>query len=349
MRTFGSFGEIRILMDDLFRVRPTLYWTDLSVTMIVAWGAFYAAVRTPWAPGPAKVGWMLLSAFAFFRGLVFIHELAHVPHNKLFGFRAVWNALCGMMFFLPDYTYAPHAKHHHKATFSTKEDPEYVPVAYQHVWEILAPFLIFPFVPLILAIRFLVAGPISLIVGGRFREWLLRHASTLKMNPAFEWNNISPAERRQSVYQDLLCLGWWIAFIAFCGRWGRREVLIDWYLITWFMFVINHIRSLARHRYINASGMKVGYEDQLLDSLTVTGFSPLTWLFMPVGLRYHSMHHMFSTLPYHALGPAHRRLLENLPADHLYRKTLVSSFSAALVNLFKTVLTVARSTPLREI
>jgi len=56
---------------------------------------------------------------------------------------------------------------------------------------------------------------------------------------------------------------------------------------------------------------------------------------MPVGLRYHSVHHMFPRLPYHALGEAHRRLAAALPADHLYHKTLVPHFSGALANVLR--------------
>jgi hypothetical protein len=37
--------------------------------------------------------------------------------------------------------------------------------------------------------------------------------------------------------------------------------------------------------------------------------------FFPLGLRYHALHHLFPSLPYHALGTAHRRLIVALPPD----------------------------------
>jgi fatty acid desaturase len=44
-------------------------------------------------------------------------------------------------------------------------------------------------------------------------------------------------------------------------------------------------------------------------------------LWAPVGLRYHALHHLFPSLPYHNLGKAHRRLMRELPADSPYRQT----------------------------
>jgi fatty acid desaturase len=46
---------------------------------------------------------------------------------------------------------------------------------------------------------------------------------------------------------------------------------------------------------------------QYLDSTNVPdGFLPYLWA--PVGLRYHALHHLLPSLPYHSLGEAHRRI-----------------------------------------
>lgn len=329
-------GRVRVLVDDLFRVRQGVYWTDLTITLTVAWTAFWLAAPMPWSEVAAKALLLLLSAFAFFRGLIFIHEIVHIGRDHLVWFRYAWTAFCGTFFFLPDYIYSTHGFHHRVSTFSTKQDPEYVPVAHQHLWELLAPLLLFPVVPLVLAVRFLVLGPVSLVVGGRFREALLRNASTLKMNPQFEWTSISVEERQMAARGDLVCATGWILFLAACHWWLHRQVIAEWYVVTYLVFTINHVRSLARHRYTNASSERVDYESQILDSITISGFSPLAWVFMPVGLRYHSIHHMFPRLPYHSLGEAHRRLLAALPNDHLYRKTLEPHFSGALINVLRS-------------
>jgi fatty acid desaturase len=335
--SFKSTGDIRSLINDLFKVRAHVYWLDFFCTIAVAWGGFWAALQVPWTAPFWKAAWLITCILAFFRGLLFVHEIFHRAGRISTAFRWAWNGLCGMPFFLPDYIYLAHAYHHRTASFSTKDDAEYVPVAWQRPLEILAPFAIFPFMPLLMAVRFLLLSPISLIAGGRLREWLLRHASTLKMNPWFEWKNISKEDRRTGARQDLLCFGGWAVFLVLFHRIGGWQILLQWYLVAYGLLAINHLRSLARHRYTNAGGDPVSSDAQLLDSVTIAGFSPLAVVLMPVGLRYHALHHMFPTLPYHALGQAHRRLVQSLPKDHLYFKTYETDFYSALRNFACTV------------
>src|SRR5262245_31834382 len=60
----------------------------------------------------------------------------------------------------------------------------------------------------------------------------------------------------------------------------------------------------------------------MLDSMTLDSDSWLTMLLNPVGLRYHTTHHLFPSLPYHNIRAAHRRLMQELPADSLYHRTV---------------------------
>ena len=74
------------------------------------------------------------------------------------------------------------------------------------------------------------------------------------------------------------------------------------------------VRALGgTHRY-RSNDSEVNFSGQILDSVNVEGRSVATLLSCPVGLRFHALHHLlFPTLPYHALGEAHRRLLGGLP------------------------------------
>jgi fatty acid desaturase len=60
--------------------------------------------------------------------------------------------------------------------------------------------------------------------------------------------------------------------------------------------------------------------DQFRDTVNVPPPALLPFLWAPVGLRYHALHHLMPRLPYHNLGIAHRRLVAALPADHVYRE-----------------------------
>jgi fatty acid desaturase len=323
---FDSPGKVRrVLGDDLFCVRPAVYWLDFGTSISVGWAAFFLALPH-YSPGIlARLFWISIAVLAFYRALFFIHEIIHFRKESLYAFRWVWNALCGSMFFLPDFTYLIHISHHSVTTFSTKDDPEYVPIAYQKPLQLLAPFLVFPLVPFFMMMRFLVAAPLSWIIRGPFRRWLLSYASSLKMNPKFEWRNITAEDRRLAVLQESGCIVWWSIFLALAFSTREPRIVLQWYLIVYCILNLNHLRAMVAHRYINGAGERLSYEDQLLDSITITGFSPLASILAPVGLRYHSLHHLFPTLPYHALAQAHNRLIRVLPPNHIYFKTLVPS------------------------
>ena len=71
------------------------------------------------------------------------------------------------------------------------------------------------------------------------------------------------------------------------------------------------------------------FVEQIEDSNTVPGHPLLTELLFPLGLRYHCLHHLLPSLPYHSLGTAHRRLMAQLPEDSPYRGTIRGSFLEA--------------------
>src|SRR5690606_33123142 len=79
--------------------------------------------------------------------------------------------------------------------------------------------------------------------------------------------------------------------------------------------------TLGAHRYLSR-GEPATYLDQLLDSYTIPGNPILTELWAPLGMRYHALHHIVPSMPYHNMGIAHRRLVQALPANSPYRETI---------------------------
>src|SRR5262249_16332238 len=80
---------------------------------------------------------------------------------------------------------------------------------------------------------------------------------------------------------------------------------------------------------------QVSYLDQLHDSITLADNPLVTELFVPLGLRFHALHHLFPHLPYHALGKAHRRLMRALPAGSAYHRTVRPGLSSLFVQFWK--------------
>jgi fatty acid desaturase len=52
-------------------------------------------------------------------------------------------------------------------------------------------------------------------------------------------------------------------------------------------------------------------------------------------LRFHALHHIFPTMPYHALATAHRRLIRQLPPDSPYRRCSADTLTGVLATLWR--------------
>jgi fatty acid desaturase len=96
---------------------------------------------------------------------------------------------------------------------------------------------------------------------------------------------------------------------------------------------LNWVRNLAGHRFRN-DGEPMSVLGQLLDSVTVTGSPFLTELMFPLGLRYHALHHLFPSNPYHAQGTAHRRLIKQHEPGSPYHQTIQPTLFSALRQLW---------------
>jgi fatty acid desaturase len=79
------------------------------------------------------------------------------------------------------------------------------------------------------------------------------------------------------------------------------------------------------------------YGAQLLDTNTIPGLPLIAELWAPLGMRYHALHHLVPSLPYHEMAKAHKRLMKELPPDSPYRQTIYPNLFAALFAFFRFV------------
>jgi len=321
---------MRDLLADCFQRRPAIYWADLLLTAAVAYPValyFLLAPGFGWTHGAAY----LVGGLAIFRMASFIHEIQHMRRDEFKAFKLVWNLLCGVPLLMTSNTYDNHADHHSARTYGTGHDGEYVSLGSGPAYRILTYFLQVPLLPVLAVFRFALLGPLSLL-HPRLRSWVIRRASSYGINPHYEL--LPPRQSSQGLYaaRDLAC-GIYVLAVAAALATGALPLyfLARLYALVVFTIGLNWTRNLVAHRYYQRSG-PVSMREQLLDTVTITGGASTELLF-PIGLRYHSLHHVLATIPYHELGRAHRRLLEHLAPDAAYRRTLYPTFRSVVRGL----------------
>jgi fatty acid desaturase len=326
-----SAGTLRRRFAEAFEPRPGIYWCDLLASAGVGWAAFYASGRTG-SPASAAAA-LAVSILALYRAVLFIHELTHLRSGAVRGFAWVWNAVAGFPLMVPSVMYVgTHADHHKRSTYGTTLDPEYEPIAHWSPLRILASTAVMPLLPAALALRWAVIGPVSWLVPP-LRPFVMRHLSTLVINVSYRRTPPRGRHvRRFRLEEGGAALFFWIGVAAVASGRVDPSWVTRWYGVGTGILVLNHLRTLAAHRYENEGG-PVDVVTQFLDSTNVEGIPGLTALLAPVGLRYHALHHLVPSMPYHALGRVHRDLCAGLPVDALYGRTVVEGIGHALRTL----------------
>jgi fatty acid desaturase len=306
-----------------------IYWSDLLITSAIGWSTFTFALATE----PSSiVMWIcaLISAIAFYRGLIFNHELAHHSARVLPGLRIAWEVLIGYPLLLPSVMYVGmHSDHHRTQTYGTQQDPEYQPFAGKRgaIFGFIAHTV---FLAPLAMLRFLVIGPIGLLIPPLHR-WLERHASSLTFNPQYVRSMTAVQVRELKIAELAIPLMWIAAAVAAMkAGLGIRALLLFVGIFTAIAFV-NALRALGAHRY-ESDGHPRSKFDQVLDSIDTPGHF-LTELWAPLGLRYHALHHLFPQVPYHNMGKLHRRLIAAAPHDAPYRQAISESLPHSLKTL----------------
>lgn len=332
-----SLAQTRHIVKDLFAPNPWIYWGDFLLSLVGGMICFGLVRHVVTDFGVLQVVLFVLSAVLYYRAALFIHEIIHLRAGTFKAFRFTWNLLCGIPFLIPSYLYYTHVDHHMRKHFGTEHDGEYLPLGTTGPWQIFV-YLCQPLViPILAVLRFLVFTPLAW-VSPRFREFVHRRASSMVMDPSY----IRPLPSRSALrifrMQELGCFLFLVGIIAVSiyrkGPYAAATFGLQAYLTGVLVMYLNHVRTLGAHRYTNPGG-EMTFVEQLLDSVNYPRCTPFSLMWAPVGLRYHALHHLCPSLPYHNLGKAHRRLMAQLPADSPYRLTESPSLWASLVQLWR--------------
>ncbi|MFA6220158.1 MAG: fatty acid desaturase [Erythrobacter sp.] len=304
----------RDLTRDIAEARAGIYWPDMLGSALVGYVALLGAILV-------DTGWLalllgLVSALTLYRALLFIHEISHLHRDALPGFRTAWNLLVGVPMLMPSFMYENvHTLHHKRTQYGTVEDPEYLPLALMKPWSLPAFVLIALLAPVALLFRCAVLLPLGLIVPP-IRRLTWERFSALAINPDFRRRPAEGEFGKRVIRLEAASFLWSWALIASVFVWGWRPLLITLAVVS-VTAVLNQLRTLVAHLWEN-EGEAMTVTAQFLDSVNVPPPGIAAELWAPVGLRYHALHHLMPSMPYHALPEAHRRLKRELGPGSTY-------------------------------
>jgi fatty acid desaturase len=323
------------LTRDIAVARPGIYWPDMLASAFVGYAALAGAILVSHPVAAVLLG--LLSALALYRALLFIHELTHIHKDALPGFRMGWNLLVGIPMLIPSFMYeGVHTQHHARTRYGTVEDPEYLPLALMKPWSLPVFALTAILLPVALLVRSAVLVPLGAVIPP-LRTLVWERASALAINPQYRRRRPEGDFARMVFWQEVGCSVWAIAVLAASFAWGWRPLLIALCVVSLTAF-LNQVRTLVAHLWEN-DGEAMTVTAQYLDSVNVPPPARFSGLWAPVGLRYHALHHLLPSLPYHSLSEAHRRISRHLGEASTYRKASYPGLAPLLMRLARSTMT----------
>ncbi len=328
------------LTRDLNTPRPAIYWADLIASVAIGYGALAIAVTASATTVVLLAG--IASMLALYRAISFIHELSHIKHAAIPGFRLGWNALVGVPMLTPSFMYeGVHTLHHAKTRYGTSEDPEYLPLALMKPWTLPVFIVVSALAPLALLVRYAVLSPLSAIVPA-LRKIVVERYSALAINPSFRRRAPKGEAKAQWTRIETAASLWAIAIVVMTatGVIPLRAFGIVFAIVS-AVAVTNQVRTLVAHLWEN-EGEPMTVTAQYLDSVNVPPPVLLPALWAPVGLRYHALHHLLPGLPYHALGEAHRRMSAALGPESRFHEANYRGLPGLVGKIARSTMTLAR-------
>lgn len=304
----------RDLTKGLGEAKASIYWPDMLISAALGYGGIALAVLTESLPVAVLAGFV--ASLAFYRALMFIHELTHISRAALPGFRTGWNLLVGIPLLTPSFMYeGVHVIHHKRTQYGTIEDPEYLPLALMKPWSLPVFVIVALLAPIALIIRAAVLVPLGLLFPAvRTLTW--ERFSSLSINPDFRRKPPTGDFAKRVRWQEagVFVWSWLLISSVFVIGWKPLAVALA---VFSFTALLNQLRTLVAHLWEN-EGEPMTVTAQFLDSVNVPPPGMAAEIWAPVGLRYHALHHLMPSMPYHDLPEAHRRLARELGAGSTY-------------------------------
>jgi len=319
--------QLALLVRDLHKPRPVIYWVDLVSCLLLVQVGLYLSAPFPRAfitnPPLSGVGFVL-AVLALYRASYFNHELAHHA-RRLRGFELAWNFGIGIPLLIPSFLYSDHLNHHSDQAFGTGSDVEYLSPEMRSLRGAAALVGLAFVLPIVHTVRFAVIAPLAWICPA-VRRWVDIRASGIGLFGLARRAPPSSAERPHWRRQEVACTCYLMTvFGALLVGILPFELVIQFYAVAASVLILHGVRIMAGHRYESAGNVQSRL-DQVRDSFNFTRHRPVTWLLVPLGFHLHALHHLFPGIPYHNLPEAHRRIAGALPINSIYHAVESKSY-----------------------
>ena len=304
------------LTRDIAAARGSIYWPDMLGSAALGYAALTGAILLSGTLAPLACA--VVAVLALYRALLFIHELTHIHKTALPGFRLAWNVLVGVPMLTPSLMYENvHTLHHARTRYGTTDDPEYLPLALMKPWSLPLFVVVALLLPIGLLVRSAVLVPLGALVPP-LRRLVWARFSALSINPEFRRRPPEGQFVRMVLWQELGASGWALFVLAWSGTHGWRPLAIGLAVVS-IVALLNQTRTLVAQLWEN-DGETMTVTGQFLDTVNVPPPGMLAEVWAPVGLRYHALHHLLPSVPYHSLAEAHRRLHGHLVENSTYTR-----------------------------
>lgn len=322
------------LTRDISTARAAIYWPDMLGSAALGYAALAAAILLENPLAALTCG--IFASLMLYRALLFIHELTHIHKDALPGFRFAWNLLAGIPMLIPSFMYeGVHTQHHARTRYGTIEDPEYMPLALMKPWSLPVFALTAILLPPALLVRSAILVPLGVIIPP-LRTLVWERASALSINPQYRRRKPEGEFARMVFWQELGCSVWAVSVLGASWLYGWRPLIIALCVISFTAF-LNQVRTLVAHLWEN-DGEAMTVTAQYLDSVNVPPPALLSPLWAPVGLRFHALHHLLPSMPYHSLGECHRRISAHLGANSTYEQASYKGLMPLLARLARSTM-----------
>src|SRR5690606_5308496 len=202
-------------------------------------------------------------------------------------------------------------------------------------WSLPLFVLVALLAPIGFLIRFGILAPLSLFVPP-LRKLVWERFSALQINPAFRRRPPEDQHRRAFFWQEVGAGLWAMLLIGSIFLLGWKPLLVALAVFS-AVAVLNQLRTLVAHLWEN-EGDAMTVTGQYLDSVNVPPPSPLASLWAPVGLRYHALHHLVPSMPYHSLGEAHKRIAAHLGGESTYIRSSHAGMGPLVIRIARSTM-----------